>query len=101
MKALVEQVVLVLICSVHVTLTSKQDADQTEYAILFDVESSGTRVEINKFLVRGLSLQPIDVIQQSPSPQKVVPGISDLAADPSQVEAYLTPLLESAKKTIQ
>ena len=70
MKALVEQVVLVLLCSVHFTLTSKQDADQTEYAILFDTGSSGTRMEINKFLARGPMLQPSDVIQQSLLPTK-------------------------------
>ena len=100
MKVFVGQMFLILLSSAHVTLTVKQDADHTEYAILFDAGSSGTRMEIYRFMDSGPSLQPSDVIQQDPSPHKVEPGIDDLAADPSQVEAYLTPLLESAKKTI-
>ena len=98
MKAL--QVVLALLCFAHVTQAVKQDAAQIEYAILFDAGSSGTRMEINQFLASGPTLQPSQVIQLSPSPRKVEPGLSDLADDPSKVEAYLMPLLESAKKTI-
>ena len=100
MKALFKQVVLALLCFAHVTQAVKQDAAQIEYAILFDAGSSGTRMEIYQFLASGPSLQPSQVIQLRPSPHKVEPGLSDFADDPSKVDAYLTPLLESAKKTI-
>ena len=90
-----------LLCSALATLTAAQhDAGHTEYAILFDAGSSGTRMEIYRFLASGHTLQPSDVIQLTPSFHKVEPGIADLAAYPSQVEAYMTPLLESAKKVI-
>ena len=100
MKALFKQVVLALLCFAHVTQAVKQDAAQIEYAILFDAGSSGTRMEIYQFLASGPSLQPSQVIQLSPSPHKVEPGLSEFADDPSKVDAYLMPLLESSKKTI-
>ena len=100
MKALSKQVVLALLCFAHVSQAVKQDAAQIEYAILFDAGSSGTRMEINQFLASGPTLQPSQVIELSPSPHKVEPGLSDLADDPSKVEAYLMPLLEAAKETI-
>ena len=90
-----------LLCSAHAVLAAAQrDAGHTEYAILFDAGSSGTRMEIYRFMASGPSLQPSEVIKLSPDPDKVKPGISDLAVAPSQVEAYMTPLLESAKKVI-
>ena len=70
------------------------------HAILFDAGSSGTRMEIYKFLASGPSLQPSDVVQIDASPNKVKPGIPDFSDDPTQVEAYMNPLLESAKQTI-
>ena len=70
------------------------------HAILFDAGSSGTRMEIYKFLASGPSLRPSDVLQIDASPNKVKPGISDFSDDPTQVEAYMNPLLESAKQTI-
>ena len=91
---------LLLLYSAHVSLTARYEAGQRDYAILFDAGSSGTRMKIYQFLASGLSLRPSDVKEHSPSPNKAKPGISELAADPSQVEAYLMPLLESAKKTI-
>ncbi|XP_020622389.1 ectonucleoside triphosphate diphosphohydrolase 1-like [Orbicella faveolata] len=75
-------------------------SSETEYAILFDAGSSGTRMEIYQFLASGPTLKPSDILELSPSPSKVEPGLSSLAEDPSQVEEYMTPLLESAKKTI-
>ncbi|KAJ7382433.1 hypothetical protein OS493_035082 [Desmophyllum pertusum] len=69
-----------------------------EYAIVFDAGSTSTRLKIYQFLASGSSLQPSDVLELSPSPHKVRPGISDLADDPFKVEAYMMPLLESAKK---
>ncbi|KAJ7381418.1 hypothetical protein OS493_001553 [Desmophyllum pertusum] len=99
-QVLVLVVVLCLTC-VTQTLPVHHDTGHTEYAILFDAGSSGTRMEIYQFFASGPSLQPSDVLQLSPaSPAKIEPGISDLADDPSQVEAYMMPLLESAKKTI-
>ena len=75
-------------------------SSETEYAILFDAGSSGTRMEIYLFLASGPTLKPSDILELNPSPAKVEPGLSSLADDPSQVEEYMTPLLESAKKTI-
>ena len=57
-------------------------------------------MEIYKFLASGPSLRPSDVLQIDTSPNKVKPGISDFSDDPTQVEAYMNPLLESAKQTI-
>ena len=91
-----------LFCFTCVTqsLPLSRDAGHTEYAILFDAGSSGTRLRIYQFLASGPSLEPSDVLELSASPDKAKPGISGLADDPSQVEDYMTPLLESAKKTI-
>ena len=102
MKTFLEQLVLCLFCFTCVTqsLPVSRDAVNTEYAILFDAGSSGTRLKIYHFLASGHSLQPSDVRELSASPDKAKPGISDLADDPSQVEDYMTPLLEAAKKTI-
>ncbi|KAJ7381118.1 hypothetical protein OS493_004716 [Desmophyllum pertusum] len=65
-----------------------------------DPGSTSTRLKIYQFLASGASLKPSDVLELSPSPRKVKPGIADLADDPSKVEAYMMPFLESAKKTI-
>ncbi|KAJ7381421.1 hypothetical protein OS493_001556 [Desmophyllum pertusum] len=92
--------VLCLTCVTQTLPELHTDTGHTEYAILFDAGSSGTRMEIYQFFASGPSLQPSDVLELSPSPHKVEPGISDLADDPSQVEAYMMPLLESAQKTI-
>ena len=102
MKTFLEQVVLCLVCFTCATqsLPVSRDAVHTEYAILFDAGSSGTRLRIYQFLASGHSLQPSDVRELSSSPDKAEPGISELADDPSRVEEYMTPLLESAKKTI-
>lgn len=89
-------VFLILVYYVHVSLA----ANQTKYVILFDAGSSGTRMKIYQFLASGPSLQVSDVNQLHPSPHKAKPGIADLAEDPSKVEAYMMPLLESANKTI-
>ena len=91
-----------LFCFTCVTqpLPVSRDAGHTEYAILFDAGSSGTRLRIYQFLASGPSLEPSDVRELSASPDKAKPGISGLADNPSQVEDYMTPLLESAKKTI-
>ena len=72
-----------LLCSAHATL----NAGQTEYAILFDAGSSGTRMEIYWFMASGPLLQASEITELSPDPDKGKPGISDLVADPSQVEA--------------
>ena len=98
MKAL--EVVMVLSFFAHVTSTAEQDAGPVEYAILFDAGSSGTRMEITRFLASGPSLQPSKVIQLDADPHKVKPGLDDLHDDPSQVEAYLVPLLDAAKEII-
>ena len=101
MKAFLKQVLLSLLCLTCVTQSVPlQDANHIDYAILFDAGSSGTRMEIYQFFSSGPSLQPSDVRQIIASPHKVEPGISDLADDPTQVEAYMTPLLESAQQTI-
>ena len=102
MKTVLEQLVLCLFCFTCVTqsLPVSRDGVHTEYAILFDAGSSGTRLRIYQFLASGHSLKPLDVLELSSSPDKVKPGISGLADDPTQVEDYMTPLLESAKKTI-
>ena len=86
----------ILVYFAHVSLA----ANQTKYVILFDAGSSGTRMKIYQFLASGPSLQFSDVNQFYPSPHEEEPGIADLSKDPSQVEAYMMPLLESAKKTI-
>ena len=75
-------------------------SDETEYAILFDAGSSGTRMEIYRFLASGRTMKPSDILELNPSSAKVKPGLSSLADDPSRVEEYMTPLLESAKNTI-
>ena len=100
MKYFVRQLLLGILYFTHVIWAVEQDAGHTEYAILFDAGSSGTRMEIYHFLASGPSLQPSEVKQLHPSPHKEEPGIADLAEDPSKVEAYMMPLLESAKKTI-
>ena len=91
-----------LFCFTCVTqpLPVSRDAGHTEYAILFDAGSSGTPLMIYHFLASGPSLEPSDVRELSASPDNAKPGISGLADNPSQVEDYMTPLLESAKKTI-
>ena len=43
MKEFAYQLVLLLLYSMHVTLAADQAAGVTEYAILFDAGSSGTR----------------------------------------------------------
>ena len=101
MNELVHLPVLVLLYSTHITLAAHHAAGQIEYAILFDAGSSKTRMEIYQVSAEGPSLQPSDVTELNPSPDKVKPGIADLAEDPSKVEAYMMPLLESAKKTIR
>ena len=102
MKTFLEQVVLCFFCFTCVTqsLPVNRDAVHTEYAILFDAGSSGTRLRIYRFLASGHSLEPSNVRELSSSPDKATPGISGLADDPSRVEEYMTPLLESAKRTI-
>lgn len=102
MKTFLEQVLLCLFCFTCVTqsLPVNHDPVHTEYAILFDAGSSGTRMKIYQFLASGPSLQPSNVRELSSSPDEAKPGISDLADDPSQVDTYMTPLLESAKRTI-
>ena len=96
---------LLLLAGISVTYPTKSIpvhtfSSETEYAILFDAGSSGTRMEIYQFLASGPTLKPSDILELSPSPAKVEPGLSSLADEPSQVEDYMTPLLESAKKTI-
>ncbi|XP_078380264.1 uncharacterized protein LOC144663224 [Oculina patagonica] len=93
---------LAVVCLTHVTqsLLVHLFSSETKYAILFDAGSSGTRIKIYQFFESGPTLQPSDIEEIKPSPHKVKPGISDLAGDPSKVEAYMMPLLESAKKTI-
>ena len=81
-------------------LSLRPSTGHNTHAILFDAGSSGTRMEIYKFLASGPSLQPSDVVQIDASPNKVKPGIPDFSDDPTQVEAYMNPLLESAKQTI-
>ena len=81
-------------------LSLRPSTGHNTHAILFDAGSSGTRIEIYKFLASGPSLQPSDVLQIDTSPNKVKPKISDFSDDPTQVEAYMNPLLESAKQTI-
>ena len=89
-----------VIALLYVTVTAQHQTGHTEYVILFDAGSSGTRMSIYQFLDSGPSLKPSDVKELDPSLSKVKPGISEFADDPSQVEAYMMPLLESAKKTI-
>ena len=93
---------MVLFCFPYVTcsVTAERDAGPVEYAILFDAGSSGTRMEITHFLASGPLLQPSEVIQLDADPHKTKPGLDDLHDDPSQVEAYLMPLLDAAKETI-
>ncbi|CAH3147006.1 unnamed protein product [Pocillopora meandrina] len=102
MKTFSEQVLLsfLYLLVVSQSIPVHQDTGHNSYAILFDAGSSGTRMEIYKFLASGPSLQPSDVVQIDASPDKVKPGISDLSDDPTQVEAYMNPLLKSAKQTI-
>ena len=57
-------------------------------------------MSIYQFLESGKYLKASDVKELDPSPSKIKPGISELADDPSQVEAYMMQLLESGKKTI-
>ena len=59
-----------------------------------------TRMSIYQFPESGKSLKTSDAKELDPSPSKIKRGISELADDPSQVEAYMMPLLESAQKTI-
>ena len=95
---MVAALVFALLCF---TVSAKQKSEQqAEYVILFDAGSSGTRMSIYQFLESGKFIKASDVKELDPSPSKIKPGISELADDPSQVEAYMMPLLESAKKTI-
>ena len=71
-----------------------------KYAITFDASSSRTKMEIYKIDVDSPPLDVADVNELDPSPSKVQPGIAKLAGNPSQVEGYLKPLLDSAMKTI-
>lgn len=89
MKTFSEQVLLsfLYLLVVSQSIPVHQDTGHNSYAILFDAGSSGTRMEIYKFLASGPSLQPSDVVQIDASPDKVKPGISDLSDDPTQVEA--------------
>lgn len=48
------------------------------------------------FFGSGPSLQRSEVIQIDASPHKVKPGISSLSDDPTLVESFMNPLLESA-----
>lgn len=74
--------------------------DSSKYAIIFDVSSSRTKMEIYKIDVASPPLDVTDVKQLDPNPSKSKPGIADLAGNPAAVEDYLKPLLESAKKTV-
>ena len=83
------------------TVNAKHESEQqAEYVILFEAGSSGTRMSIYQFPESGKSLKASDVKELDPSPSKIKRGISELADDPSQVEASMMPLLESAQKTI-
>ena len=72
--------------------------DETEYVIMFDAGSTKTKLEIYKIDVASPPVEVTDVHELDPSPSKAKPGIADL--DPSEIEAYLRPLLDSAMKTI-
>ncbi|KAL9965409.1 hypothetical protein ACROYT_G029208, partial [Oculina patagonica] len=74
--------------------------DTAKYAIIFDVSSSRTKMEIYKINVDSPPLDVSDVHELDPSPSKAKPGIASLAGNPAEVEGYLKPLLDSAKKTI-
>ena len=89
-----------VIALLYVTVSAQHQTGQTEYVILFDAGSSGIRMSIYQFLDSGPSLKPSDVKELDPSLSKKEPGISELADDPSQDEAYMMPLLESTRKTI-
>ena len=95
---MVVALVFALLCF---TVNAKHKSEQqAEYVILFDAGSSGIRMSIYQFPESGKSLKTSDAKELDPSPSKIKRGISELADDPSEVEAYMMPLLESAQKTI-
>ena len=71
-----------------------------KYAIIFDASSSRTNMEIYRVDVDSPPLDVADVHELDPSPSKVQPGIAKLTGNPTQVEGYLKPLLDSAMKLI-
>ena len=81
-------------------LLKKKNPDHINYAVLLDAGSSSTKMAIYQFLSSGPSLHFSEIVQLSPSPYKAQPGLSDFASDPTQVEAYIMPLIVAATKTV-
>ena len=79
---------------------NSEGLQSVKYAIIFDASSSRTNMEIYKIDVDSPPLDVADVHELDPSPSKVQPGIAKLAGNPTQVEGYLKPLLDSAMKII-
>lgn len=99
---LMTRTVLLLTClSGLVRMKDQVHAGLVRYAIVFDVGASKTEMEIYKINVHARPVDVADIKQLDPSPNKVKPGIADLAGNSlSAIEDYLTPLLDSAKKTV-
>ncbi|XP_022799696.1 ectonucleoside triphosphate diphosphohydrolase 1-like [Stylophora pistillata] len=91
-----------LVCGLgrHVVQDESEETSgmASEYVIIFDAGSTKTKLEIYKIDVASPPLDVADVHELDPSPSEKKPGIADL--DPSEVESYLQPLLDSAIKTI-
>lgn len=75
-------------------------SDSPRYVIIFDAGSTKTKMEIYKINVNAPPLDVTDIQELDPSPSKAKPGIANLAGNPSAVEGYLMPLLDSVKKTV-
>ena len=73
---------------------------RSQYGIIMDAGSSGTRARIYNFVDEDGSLDPSEVIQVKAEPRKEKPGLASFADHPEDIEAYLQPLLDAAQKAI-
>ena len=73
---------------------------RSQYGIIMDAGSSGTRARIYNFVDEDGSLDPSEVNQVKAEPRKEKPGLASFAGHPEDIEAYLQPLLDAAQKAI-
>ena len=71
-----------------------------QYSIMIDAGSSGSRLNVYKFIVNDDVLEVSEVQQVKVSSKNVKPGIASFADNPSEIGAYIQPLLNSARDNI-
>lgn len=95
-------VILILIAFVFILFLWRKQSNlsfpgptSSEYSIVFDAGSTGTRVHVYKFEIQGNAL-----ILQNDDFHSEQPGVSHYAGSPSEAADSLTPLLDSIKDSI-